>query len=298
MPIQLRLLTLFFLVLLFFPSVVSAKQALAPTIANPAFWVVEENGKTLFLLGSVHLLPPEMKWANSTIDAARAKAEVFVFEAPIKDADQAMTSFVDRHGHLPSGTSLKDLMSRKEYKDLEAASWSVQYPPKLLAHVRPWLAAVFLELYSYLKNGYSAHYGVDHVIERDATERGKSLAYLESVGQQLGYFLKLSPRDELRYLNATVRDILEKPDAPVELIDAWARGDAQGLAALIDAGMASVPQLRAQLLVSRNREWVPQLLAMLRSGRVHFVTVGAGHLVGRDSVVALLRAKGVKVAGP
>jgi uncharacterized protein YbaP (TraB family) len=37
---------------------------------------------------------------------------------------------------------------------------------------------------------------------------------------------------------------------------------------------------------------------MLASEKTHFVTVGVGHLVGRDSLVALLRAKGYKVTGP
>ena len=277
---------------------VSATPHAAPTAATPAFWVVEGNGATLYLLGSVHLLPPEMKWSTPAIDAARAQAEVFVFEAPLKDADNAMASFVDKYGHLAVGKTLKDLLSAKEYEDLETASWSVQYPPKLLANVRPWLAAVFLELYSYLKIGYSSHYGVDHVIERAASAQGKTLAYFETVDQQLAYFLKLSPRDELAFLKSTVRDILEKPDAPVELVDAWALGDTEKLSQLIETGMASVPQLKAQLLVARNREWVPQILTMLRSGRVHFVTVGAGHLVGKESVVRLLRAKGVKVTGP
>jgi uncharacterized protein YbaP (TraB family) len=62
--------------------------------------------------------------------------------------------------------------------------------------------------------------------------------------------------------------------------------------------MAGVPQLRAQLLVARNRKWLPQIETMLKSGKVHFVTVGAAHLVGRDGVVEMLRAKGYKVTGP
>jgi len=37
---------------------------------------------------------------------------------------------------------------------------------------------------------------------------------------------------------------------------------------------------------------------MLASPDTHFVTVGVGHLVGPDSVVARLRAKGYKVLGP
>jgi uncharacterized protein YbaP (TraB family) len=37
---------------------------------------------------------------------------------------------------------------------------------------------------------------------------------------------------------------------------------------------------------------------MIADGRSHVVIVGAVHLIGPDSVVAMLRAKGVKVEGP
>jgi uncharacterized protein YbaP (TraB family) len=82
------------------------------------------------------------------------------------------------------------------------------------------------------------------------------------------------------------------------LAGAWARGDTATLAKVLDEGFAEVPQLHARLLVGRNRNWVPKLRAMLGSGKTHFVTVGVGHLVGRDSVVAMLRARGYKVTGP
>jgi uncharacterized protein YbaP (TraB family) len=37
---------------------------------------------------------------------------------------------------------------------------------------------------------------------------------------------------------------------------------------------------------------------MMADGKTHVVIVGAGHLVGKDSVIDMLRAKGVKVEGP
>ena len=48
------------------------------------------------------------------------------------------------------------------------------------------------------------------------------------------------------------------------------------------------------LLVGRNRRWVPQIEACLAAQRC-FVVVGAAHLVGPDSVVAMLKAKGYTV---
>jgi uncharacterized protein YbaP (TraB family) len=281
-----------------FIGVTGAWAADVPVNAKPAFWTLEHEGNRLYLLGSVHLLPAETVWLTEEIRAARDKSEVFVFEAPLKDADVTMGNFVEKHGRLLGDKTLRDLLGKPSHDALEQAAWEVQYPPRLLATVRPWLAAVYLELYAYLKLGYSQYYGVDHVLERQAQSRKASFAYLETVEEQLSYFLKLSPQEELRYLRSTVKDILEKPDMPQRLIKAWAEGDTRGLQQLIDEGMAEVPQLKMQLLTVRNRKWLPQVEKMVKSGKVHFVTVGAAHLVGREGVVEMLRAKGYKIAGP
>ena len=186
----------------------------------------------------------------------------------------------------------------EEFEAMEEAAWTVHYPPKLLLPVRPWLAAVYLELYSYLKEGYSSYYGVDQVIEREGQKKGVAFAYFETVQEQLSYFLRLSPAAERKYLVATVSDIRLQPDRPRQLIDAWASGNTGKLDDIIEAGMANVPQLKAQLIVARNRKWMPQIIKMLKSDKLHFVTVGAGHLIGRDGIVAMLRARGYKVTGP
>ncbi|MFM9865561.1 MAG: TraB/GumN family protein [Micropepsaceae bacterium] len=269
-----------------------------PDVATPAMWVVERDGKKLYLFGSLHLLPPHTKWTYPALDSARKESQVFVFEAPLDEGGAAMMRFVEKSGHLPFGKTLADVLPAKVHADLQEAAWSVQYPPKMLEPLRPWLAGVYLELYSYIKAGFSSFYGVDHVIEQEAKARRAELAYLETVEEQLSNFSALSRHGEVAYLTATVRGVLEEPDMPLVLAGAWASGDTAHLAKVLDEGFAEVPQLRAQLLVGRNRKWVPQLKAMLASGKTHFVTVGAGHLVGRDSVVAMLRAKGYKVTGP
>jgi hypothetical protein len=269
-----------------------------PEVATPPLWVVERDGKTLYLFGSLHLLPPETKWDRAEIQTARKRSTVFVFETPLNDGASAMRRVVETSGMLPPGKMLKEVLSPKLYSDLEEAAWRVQYPVKLLAPFRPWLAGVYLELNSYLKLGFSTYYGVDHLIEEEAKKRGAELAYLETIDQQLSYFSKLGGRSEIAYLSATVKSILEEPESPIDLVKAWASADVGELVKLLDKGFAEVPALRSQLLVERNRAWVPQLRAMLASEKTHFVTVGAGHLVGRDSVIAMLRARGYKITGP
>jgi uncharacterized protein len=266
--------------------------------ATPALWIVERDGQKLYLFGSMHLLPPETKWERDELRQARAASKVFVFEAPLDPEGRDMTRFVEKDGRLKDGRRLKDVIKAKLYGELEAAAWSVHCSPKMFETFRPWMAGVYLELCSYIKAGFSRYVGVDHVIEQEARGRGAELDYFETVEQQLSYFATLDRRTEIAYLRGVVRNVQDDPELPAKLLAAWASGRADVLDKLVDDGFEQVPALRRRLLVERNRKWVSRIRVMLASDKTHFVTVGVGHLVGRDSVVAMLRAKGYKVIGP
>jgi uncharacterized protein YbaP (TraB family) len=279
-------------------AVAQPATSAASDVAMPPFWIVERNGKTLYLFGSMHLLPPETRWQRDEIAKARAASQVFVFEAPLDQEGRDMTRFVEKDGRLKGGQQLKDVVGAKLYAELETAAWSVHCSPKMFETFRPWMAGVYLELCSYIKAGFSRYYGVDQVIEQEARARGAALAYFETVEEQLSYFAVLNRKTELAYLRAVVRGVAEEPELPEKLLVAWASGKTDVLEKLVDDGFKEVPSMRWRLLVARNKKWVPRIKDMLTSDKTHFVTVGVGHLVGRDSVVAMLRAKGFKVSGP
>jgi uncharacterized protein YbaP (TraB family) len=54
------------------------------------------------------------------------------------------------------------------------------------------------------------------------------------------------------------------------------------------------PKLYEELFVARNKDWIPKLEKHFENGRT-FVAVGAGHLLGDNSVVAMLKAAGYEV---
>jgi uncharacterized protein YbaP (TraB family) len=62
--------------------------------------------------------------------------------------------------------------------------------------------------------------------------------------------------------------------------------------------MDKFPVLRKALFDDRHAAWMPQIEALMRDGGDHVIGVGAAHLVGKGSVIDLLRAKGVRVEGP
>jgi uncharacterized protein len=62
--------------------------------------------------------------------------------------------------------------------------------------------------------------------------------------------------------------------------------------------MDTFPELRKALLYDRHVKWLPQIERMMADGKTHVVIVGAAHLTGKDSVIDMLRTKGIKVEGP
>jgi uncharacterized protein YbaP (TraB family) len=58
---------------------------------------------------------------------------------------------------------------------------------------------------------------------------------------------------------------------------------------------ADYPVIYEDLLVTRNNNWLPQIVKMLNDAPTEFVLVGALHLAGPDSVLAKLKAKGYKI---
>ena len=80
------------------------------------------------------------------------------------------------------------------------------------------------------------------------------------------------------------------------MVSAWATGDLDGLDVLIGQEMkAESPEMYAVMLTRRNENWADQIQTLLAGSGTAFISVGAGHLAGDDSVQAKLEQRGVKV---
>ena len=99
-------------------------------------------------------------------------------------------------------------------------------------------------------------------------------------------------------LAVSLQQIREMPQMLALMLAAYRKGDAAGMEKTLNAGFDGVPTLRKRLLRERHDKWLPQIQKMIADGRTHFIVVGAAHLVGPDSVIAMLRAKGVRIEGP
>jgi uncharacterized protein YbaP (TraB family) len=301
LAMMLRLLTRFLLPALLVASPALAQQPamIGEIEAHPALWTVHGKAGTAYLLGSIHLLAPNVAWHRPQIDAAMNAADIFAFEVPIDDSSQAaMKTFIAAHGTLPQGTTLPSLLPPAALKDYRAALAETHVAPQALDDKRPWLASLVLQVALMMQEHYSPDAGLDRQIATFAAGHGKSLRYFETVEQQLSLFAPPDRALEVKEFALDLKSFRDEPVTAGALVDAWAKGDMRTIGRLMNSDLAKVPGAKKLLLDDRNRNWAAQIEGWLAEPHTTFITVGAAHLTGQEGVPALLRAKGYRVDGP
>jgi uncharacterized protein YbaP (TraB family) len=268
--------------------------------AHPALWTVHGPKGTAYLLGSIHVLPPQMHWRTPQIDAALKSADVFVFEIPMGDTQKTeIQEFIKQNGMLPPGMALPSLLTADVRKDYAAALDLTHVPPELLTPMRPWLALLMLDAGRVTQQHLSIESGLDKQVYAFAVKRGgDTFKALETPEQQLRLLMPEDQSLEIQEFDAGLKELLNETLSVNDLIAAWAAGDVRKLNDLMNSGFKENPKAEKTLFDDRNRAWVAQLESMLKQRHANFITVGAGHLVGTKGVPALLRADGYKVEGP
>jgi uncharacterized protein YbaP (TraB family) len=272
----------------------------SPQPAEPAMWRIADEDSEIWLFGSVHLLPEGVEWDGPRWQTAFAAADEFVTETDTSaDAAAAFPQLAAQYGTLPEGEHLSDRLSAEDLERLRRAAAFTGLDPESLDGLRSWLAALQLS-YGYAQRlGHRSDLGVEAVLAARARAEGKTLSFLETPEEQVRILADLAPEDEARFLSVTLRQIEEEPDSMRVLDSAWARGDVatldQALSQEWTEGGAAVHEA---VILRRNRAWADEIERRLEgSGRI-FIAVGAAHLIGDDSVVDLLRTRGVEVEGP
>lgn len=267
--------------------------------AQPPVWVVRSHGATLVLFGSVHLLPPGLDWQPPALKQAMAQADALWFEIPLDDASAlAASQLALKAGIEPAGVSLSAELSPRDRERLARIAATYGLPAAGVDHLKPWLAEVTLSVAAYRQAGADQDDGVEHVLSTQAPASLPRFAF-ETPEQQIGFLSQTSEHDQIASLRETL-DELEKGRASFDrLLAAWMAGDAARIEAeAVEPLKQEAPGVYKALVVDRNRRWVKVMRQTLRQPGVSVMVVGVGHLVGPDSVPAMLRARGFTVDGP
>lgn len=255
---------------------------------SPAIWqVTAPGGATGWLFGTIHALPDGYRWRTARVSEALDKAGVLVVEvADLGNAAAAQRAF----SAVSQSDGLPPLLLRVPAQDRAALAAAIDRAHMAESDFRQtesWAAALLI---ANGLNGSDAGNGVD----RGLLAVGKPVIGLEGFAAQFAIFDRLAEPDQRQLLRQLARDAAGDSQER-ELADAWVRGNMVRLEEEDRTGVLADPELRAALLVDRNRAWTGRIVALIDGDRRPFVAVGASHMAGPDGLPAMLAARGFTV---
>ena len=261
--------------------------------AHPAVWKVSKGASTVYLFGTIHALPPHFEWETGAIRTAIARSDKLVLEAvidqdPNKSA-QALLRLGTATTRLPP---VADRVAPRFRPRLAAMIARSQLPAGTLDGLKTWAVGMVLFGPSIAKLGVSSADGVEEQLKAEFRAAGKPIEGLETLDQQLGFFDTLTEPQQRAFLESVLDDKSDDASDFGKMIGAWSHGDERGIAATFDKDMTSSDALRTVLIQRRDAHWADAIVARLATPGTQLVAVGAGHLVGSDSVQAMLAKLG------
>ncbi|MCP4444446.1 MAG: TraB/GumN family protein [Myxococcales bacterium] len=255
-------------------------EAAVATITKPFFYsVTGPEGESGYLLGTMHLGVDAATELPKIVWDALAESKSLTIEANITDIKVAMGLM------LPPGQNLRDILGEE--------TWSLlveklgESTAKRLLPMKPAAAASAIAI-----QGIKMTVPMDLALFGRADETGKTIHYLEDAEFQLAMLDKVMTVD-------TIREMLTNTEATdmKTMLQTYRAGDAEALLKEMEDASAlgenGEEKLEA-LLYDRNENWIPKLEELFGQKQA-FVAVGAAHLIGPRSVVALLSAKGYSI---
>lgn len=268
-----------------------SKQAASD--ADPALWVVKDADTTIYLFGTVHMLKPGLSWFDEAVRKAFDESGELVLEL-VMPPPAEMQALVSELGMTSSGPTLLEQLPADAVQKIRATLKESGYPAEALDRAEPWLAATMLASMPLRELGYDETDGAEQALAAAATKAGKRISGLETAREQLGFFDALPLPAQRALLLDTLEDLPNLGATVDRMVATWSKGDADGLAALMNEDLARSPELAKALLETRNRNWTGWIARRMQQPGTVFVAVGAGHLAGAQSVQAMLAAKGLK----
>ncbi len=261
--------------------------------ADPALWVARSPSATVYLFGTIHVLPAGERWMDAPIGKALAASTELWTEADISSLSASVDAI--RHYGLGATQSTEQLLPeayRARYRREAAGSGM---PAALLAQARPWLAEILLTGSALQKAGPMVM-GAEATLLGYAHTHHLSTPTFETLDQQ---FAMLADMPQEAQLISLENEIDEHDDAGPQfhrLLAAWLAGDDVAVDTLVNQDMRHKSEaVWTELILRRNERFAQKIAERLAGSGTAFVAVGVAHLCGPDGVPQLLRNQGFAV---
>ena len=290
-----KLLAIFFILILLGTSAFSQET---PSASQKSFlWKIQSKTNIVYVLGSLHFFKKEIDPLNQKIENAFGQSQILVVEADINDIKKVDIQKLMERAFYPANDMLEKHVSPEIYEWVKKETSGLGIPVELINKQRPWFLAMTLEALESLKLGFDPNYGIDKYFLKKA-EGKKKILELESLDYQIDLLSNFSDKDQELFLLYTLKDLSIMEKELDKLTQAWTTGDTKGMESILTRSVSEDKRLSSifeKLIYERNRKMVSKIEDFLRTKETYFVIVGAGHLVGNQGIIELLKGKGYGV---
>jgi uncharacterized protein YbaP (TraB family) len=284
-------------------------QALCQDPGATMLWQVtgtelDKRGITLNLLGSIHVGRTDFYPLAPEIENRFKSADALVFEVDPRILSSPQSAqMIQQRGMLPAGQALDEVVSAETMEALDDILRKLELPVQAVSGLRPWLVSLMLASVQVQALGYNAQFGIENYLMREMRV-GTGILELETLDSQVAMLEALDQETFLRY---SLLDFETTGALMMQLVDAWRCGDHAALSEVLFSANAALedlePQERARfdavtasIFDQRNATMASGIERFIHNGEgSYFIVVGAGHLIGDNSVVELLRESGYTV---
>ncbi|WP_143305187.1 TraB/GumN family protein [Chitinophaga vietnamensis] len=291
----------------------SAQQKTAPRNDYQLLWRIDGPGipQSAYLYGTMHLRDPRVFDFSDSVLLAFDKAKIFANEV---DLDSLMSYLLDPSGPiLDTVNYIQQQFDASQYQFVDSLVKAKtglhisQMQTKRLWFIEKILVDQEADLaqYSHNKKARESIF-LDAWLHQKAGALHKRLAGLEDISNQTGYFSariseldKASFLDEIGYYEQfdssavktwTQSRSEDRGNFLDSMVNIYFRGNIEQLGNWLEQHLKDNKE-EAALMRKRNQDMTASIIRLMSQGPV-FAAIGAGHLPGKEGVIALLRNKG------
>jgi uncharacterized protein YbaP (TraB family) len=281
-------------VLLGFLSISCQSQPPLPKALNNNTLLWEISGKGLkqssYVFGTMHMLCPEDAKLSLSMHLVLDRVKELYFEVD-------MDNMVEIFGSLTAlamkdGTKLSDLLTPEEYERVKNYfDGKLPLPFAMMENYKPMLLSAMIEEQSL---PCKATNGMEMVILEESNKRKLEVKGLETMAYQAGLFDSIPYKEQAEELVKAIDSSQVKDDTVDSLLQTYRTQNLEKINELTMHAEGAEGKYMDLLLYNRNRNWAGQFDSIALKNPV-LIAVGAGHLPGKQGLLALLRSKGYKV---
>ncbi len=259
-------------------------------IASSLLWKISGNGLTTpsYIFGTFHLMCKEQFQISQILEEKLFATKQFYGEL---DMDDPQLQSKMKEEMMMKDKTLSSYLSAEEYTTLKSGFQKITgMDISKFDQYKPFFSLSFLLLKTVT---------CPIVIQPEtelvqlAKKREMEVLGLETIEEQISA-INMEPIDsQIVAIQKMVSNFDSSKNVMKEMTAVYLKNDAEALYLYIKAHNTN-DNFETALLINRNQKWVPKMKTIM-TNNASFFAVGAGHLGGKNGVLALLRTEGYVV---